>query len=116
MARLSALLLLLFLLSAGAAPGLSQPAPPPGPPGVALPAPAPPGLAPAWTPVPTSPRVLYAPNLPGDVFRLHKKYYYYSGGYWYRSKYLQGPWRPLRKLPKPLLRVNRAYFKTPPPW
>jgi hypothetical protein len=66
--------------------------------------------------VPTSPKVLYAPNIPGDVFRVQKKYYYYSGGYWYRGKHLHGPWRPVNKLPKALYRVQPAYFKTPPPW
>ena len=122
MARLLTLLLISFLLTAGVAPSYSQlpplpPLPPlPGPPGVALPSPAPPGVAPAWTPVPTSPLVLYAANIPGDVFRVKKRFYYYSGGDWYRSKHLQGPWRPVRKLPPPLYRVGRSYFKTPPPW
>ncbi len=50
---------------------------------VPLPPPLSPGVAPVWTPVPPSPAVLYAPNIPGNVFRLHKKYYYYYGGYWY---------------------------------
>ena len=102
-------LLVLVLLAAAAAPAWSQPAavPPPFPPGVA---------PPAWTVCPTSPKVLYAPNAPGDVFRLHGKFFYYYGGYWYRSKHLGGPWHPVRKLPKALLLVNRSYFKSPPPW
>jgi hypothetical protein len=50
------------------------------------------------------------------MFRLHKKYYYYSGGSWYRSKHPAGPWRLVRKPPKALYRVDRTFFKTPPPW
>jgi hypothetical protein len=82
----------------------------------AMPPPLAPGVAPAWTVVPASPKVLYAPNVPGDVFRLHRQYYYYHRGYWYRSKHLTGPWHPVRKLPQAILRVNRSCFKSPPPW
>lgn len=110
------LLLVLALLTALAAPAWSQMAPPSPLPGVALPPPVPPGVAPAWAVVPTSPKVFYAPNIPGDIFLLHKKYYYYNGGYWYRSKHLRGPWHPARKLPSALRRVDRSFFKTPPPW
>ncbi len=92
-----------------AAPAWSQ-APAPPPPPVA------PGTVPAWTVVPSSPKVLYAPNEPGDIFRLHRHYFYYYGGYWYRSKHLQGPWHPVRKLPKAIQRVPRSSFKSPPPW
>jgi hypothetical protein len=103
-------LLVLWLLAALPAPAWSQAAAP-------LPPPLAPGSpAPAWTVAPTSPKVLYAPNLPADVFRLKHKYFYYSGGYWYRSKNLMGPWRPVRKLPKALLMVDRSCFKSPPPW
>jgi hypothetical protein len=101
-------LLVLGLLVALAAPAWSQAAPPPPW--------APGGAAPAWTVVPASPKVLYAPNVPGDVFRLKHRYFYYSGGYWYRSKHLMGPWRPVRKLPKAILRVDRSCFKSSPPW
>ncbi|MCK9377470.1 MAG: hypothetical protein M0P73_15120 [Syntrophobacterales bacterium] len=80
-------------------------------PKVPLPPPLPPGVAPVWTPVPPSPAVLYAPNIPGNVFRLHKKYYYYYGGYWYRGKRLLGPWKPVRKVPRALILVPRDYFK-----
>ena len=48
-------------------------------PQMALPPPVPPGVAPAWTRVPTSPQVFYAPNVPADLFLLHKRYYYYYG-------------------------------------
>jgi hypothetical protein len=101
------MLLVMLLLISLAAPAWPQ---------VVVAPPAPPGVVPAWTVVPTSPRCLYAPNLPGDVFRCKNKYYYYSGGYWYRSKHLAGPWRPVRKLPKPIYRVDRSYFKTAPAW
>ncbi len=108
MSRLGKILLLVILLAASVAPAWSQ---------MALPLPVPPGVAPAWTPVPTSPQVFYAPNIPGDLFLLHKRYYYYYGGYWYQSKYLQGPWGPVtKKLPPAIYRVQRPYFKTPPPW
>jgi hypothetical protein len=87
-----------------------------GAPPVALPAPVPPGVAPLWTPVPASPGVLYAPNAPGDIFRVHNKYYYYYGGTWYRSKHLLGGWKPVKKLPRPMAMVPRHFFKSPPPW
>jgi hypothetical protein len=101
-------LLVLTLLTALVAPARAQ--------AVAPPPPVAPGVAPVWTVVPTSPKVLYAPNVQGDVFRLHHKYYYFYGGYWYRGKHLLGPWRPVRKLPKAILMVDRSCFKSPPPW
>ena len=110
------LLLVLALLTACVAPAWSKMAPPPPPPGVALPPPVPPGIAPAWAVVPTSPKVFNAPNIPSDLFLLHKRYYYYYGGAWYQSKHLMGPWRPVRKPQPALYRVNRYFFKTPPPW
>lgn len=117
MSRLLKVFLLVALLSAFAAPAWCQTAvPPPVLQEVALPTPVPPGVAPAWAPVPTAPKIFYAPNIPGDLFLLHKKYYYYSGGFWYRSKHLRGPYRPVQKLPKALYRVDRRFFKTPPPW
>jgi len=118
MARLSRprqIFLALALLTAFTAPAWPQMAPPP-PTGLTAPLPIPPGVVPAWAPVPTSPKVFYAQNIPGDIFLLHKKYYYYNGGYWYRSKHLMGPWHPVRKLPKAIYRVDRSFFKTPPPW
>jgi hypothetical protein len=106
-------LLAMVLLGALAVPAPAQvavPLPPPPPPAVA------PGLVPGWMAVPAAPGVWYAPNLGGDVFRCKGRYYYYHGGYWYQSKHLQGPWHPVRKVPKPLYRVHRSYFKSPPPW
>src|SRR5574340_995135 len=83
--RLLKILLVAIVLISCAAPAWSQAY-------MALPAPVPPGYAPAWTPVPSSPQVFYAPNLPTDLFLCQKRYYYYYGGYWYQSKRLEGPW------------------------
>lgn len=117
MARWLKILFFLTLVAACAAPAGAQMYPPPPPGGGApLPPPVPPGVAPAWTRVPTSPKVFYAPNLPTDLFLLHQRYYYYSGGAWYQSKHLRGPWHPVRKPHPALYRVNRSFFKTPPPW
>ncbi len=110
------LLLVLMLLGTLVAPAWAQMGGPPPAPGVALPPPIPPGVAPAWTVVPTSPKVFYAPNIPADLFLLHKRYYYYYGGAWYQSKHPMGPWHPVRKPRPALYRVNRSFFKTPPPW
>ena len=110
MPRLAKMLTAIILITAFAAPAWAQVAVP------AMPPPMAPGVAPAWTAVPASPKVLYAPNVPGDMFRLHRQYYYYHHGHWYRSKHLTGPWHPVRKLPKAILRVNRSCFKSPPPW
>jgi hypothetical protein len=115
MSRISKILLAAALSASLAAPALGQvavpvPVPPPPPPVAA------PGLVPGWVAVPAGPGVHYAPNLGIDVFRCKGKYYYYHGGYWYRGKHLHGPWHPVRKVPKPLRRVNRSYFRSPPPW
>src|SRR4030042_4304309 len=108
MARLlkltAVLLVLAAALSAGAA--LAQGPPPPLPPGV----------APQWVPAPGSPRVAYAPNISGDLFLHGRRYYYFSGGHWYRSKSMSGPWHPVRRLPRAILRLHRPAFNTPPPW
>ncbi len=110
MSRVLKILLATVLVIACVAPAWSQAY-------VPVPAPVPPGYGPAWAPVPTSPQVFYAPNIPADLFLLHKRYYYYYGGYWYQSKYLEGPWGLVtKKLPPAIYRVQRPYFKTPPPW
>ncbi|MCL4500515.1 MAG: hypothetical protein M1438_01505 [Deltaproteobacteria bacterium] len=110
------ILLAMVLLISCVAPAWPQMAPPP-PPGVApLPPPVPPGVAPAWVVAPTSPKVFYAPNLPSDLFLLHKRYYYYYAGAWYQSKHLLGPWHPVRKPHPALYRIDRSLFKTPPAW
>ena len=74
MSRLLKGLLLVMLMTALVVPAWSQMVPPPPPPGVALPPPVPPGVTPAWAPVPTSPKVFYAPNVPGALFLLNKRY------------------------------------------
>jgi len=84
---------------------------------VVLPPPAPAPLAPAWTAAPGSPYVFYAANISGDCFLFKKRYYYYYNGYWYRSRSLAGPWHPVKKLPRAILRLSPTLFKTsPPPW
>jgi hypothetical protein len=105
--KLTAVLLVLAaLLSAGAA--LAQgPQPPP---------PLTPEMSPQWARAPGSPQVAYAPNIPADLFRHGRQFYYYSGGSWYRSKSRYGPWRPARRLPRGILRLPRSAFKTAPPW
>ncbi len=82
----------------------------------APPPPAASGAAPSWARVPASPGVLYAPDLTADVFRFHRSYYYYYEGLWYRSGNLRGPWQEVARVPRAIIRINRAYFKSPPPW
>ena len=105
--KLTALLLVLATLSSAGAAWTQGPQPPP---------PFAPNVNPQWVPAPGSPRVAYAPNISGDLFRYGRRYYYFSGGYWYRSKSMWGPWRPVRHLPRYILRLHRPAFKSPPPW
>ena len=104
-------LLALLLFAALVVPAWSQASVP-----VPQPPAAPGGPPPSWTVVPTAPKVMYAPNIPGDVFLHHKKFFYYSGGVWYQSKNFLGPWRPVKKVPKGIRMVDRSLFKSPPPW
>jgi acetyl esterase/lipase len=71
---------------------------------------------PDWYPAPGSPRVYYAPNIPGDLFWVGSRYFYYHGGYWYRGDSMWGPWYPVRNLPAVLMRLDRGAFKQAPPW
>ncbi len=104
---LKVLLVLVLMLPVGA-PVWAQPYPPPPVPG---------DVAPAWAPAPGAPKVMYAPNVPGDVFRVGRhQYYYYYGGNWYRGKSPLGPWHPARKVPKSLYRLSGSAFKGAPPW
>jgi len=103
MLRFFKVLLVLTILAASVAPSLAQ---------VVLPPPVPPNVAPQWTPVPGPHRVLYAPNIAGDLFRYRGKYYYYYGGQWYKGKTPTGPWHLMRKAPLALLRLHPAIFKT----
>jgi hypothetical protein len=105
------------LIVALAVPAGSQPMPsPPGtPPAAAVspgqPPPIPPDVVPQWVPAPGSPRVAYAPNVPANIFLLHRRYFYFFNGQWYRSKSLGGPWHPVRKVPKALQRLQPSAFK-----
>jgi hypothetical protein len=68
-----------------------------------------------WTPVPGARVVLYAPNVSGDLFRHKRHVYYYYGGNWYRSKGPYGPWKPVRKIPKAILKNSKALFQNAAP-
>jgi hypothetical protein len=74
--------------------------------------PVPPGVKPQWTQVPGAPQVSWAPNLPTDVFRYHKKYYFFWAGYFYQGPAPEGPWKAVTKVPEVFYRVNSSYFKT----
>lgn len=114
MSRIGKICTIIVLLAALAAPAGAQMAVPVAP--MAPMVPVPPGVVPGWTVVPSAPMVYYAPNVGGDVFRHHGKYYYYNGGAWYLSKHLHGPWHPCHKLPREIYLVQRPYFKSAPPW
>ena len=103
MCRLVKVLLVLTLMAASVAPSLAQ---------VVLPPPVPPNVAPRWTPVPGPHRVVYAPNITGDLFRYLGKYYYYYGGQWYKGPNPGGPWHPVRKVPMALVKIHPSVFKT----
>jgi hypothetical protein len=74
--------------------------------------PVPPGVKPQWTQVPGVPQVSWAPNLPTDVFRYRKKYYFFWAGYFYQGPAPEGPWKAVTKVPEVFYRVDPAYFKT----
>ncbi len=103
MSRFLKILLVLTLICSSVGPAWPQP--------VTLPPPLPPNVAPQWAPAPGSPAVAFAPNIPGNLFRLHRKYFFYYEGQWYRGKTPLGPWFPVRKVPKALLRLHPAAFK-----
>jgi len=74
--------------------------------------PVPPHVKPAWTAVTGAPGVYYAPNLPTDIFRYQKKYYFYWEGYLYKSANLKGPWSRMDQAPDFFYLINPSYFKT----
>jgi hypothetical protein len=74
--------------------------------------PVPPGVKPHWTQVPGAPQVSWAPNLPTDVFRYRKKYYFFWAGYFYQGPAPEGPWKAVKKVPEVFYQVDPAYFKT----
>jgi hypothetical protein len=101
--RFPKLALVLLLISALASPAWCQ---------VVLPPPVPPNVVPLWTPVPGPHRVVYAPNINGDLFRYQGKYYYCYGGQWYKGPTATGPWHPVRKVPMALMKIHPSVFKT----
>ncbi len=72
--------------------------------------PVPPEVIPQWTPVPGSPQVYYAPNVPTDVFRYQRRYYFLWEGIWYVSKSVKGPWHRVR-VPVALQRLDPSVLK-----
>jgi hypothetical protein len=74
--------------------------------------PIPPGVKPHWTQVPGTPQVSWAPNLPTDVFRYRKHYYFFWEGYFYRGPTADGPWKAVKKVPQIFYNLDPAYFKT----
>ncbi|MEW6387944.1 MAG: hypothetical protein AB1491_10560 [Thermodesulfobacteriota bacterium] len=76
----------------------------------------PPNARPQWTPIPQVPGLEYAPNLPTDVFRYQKQYFFLHGGKWYYSRKVAGPWQLLSRPPQIFSGVEAAYFKHPPGW
>jgi len=74
--------------------------------------PVPPHVKPQWTPMPGSPQVYWAPNLPTDVFRHRGKYYFFWEGYLYQGKKPSGPWKSVKETPAFFSGIDPAYFKT----
>jgi hypothetical protein len=74
--------------------------------------PVPPGVNPQWTKVPEVPQVSWAPNLPTDVFRYRKQYYFFWEGFFYQGRTPEGPWKAVKQVPQVFYNVNPTYFKT----
>ncbi|MBM4274788.1 MAG: hypothetical protein FJ134_10075 [Deltaproteobacteria bacterium] len=74
--------------------------------------PMPPKVLPQWTKVQGAPGVYYAPNIPTDVFRYQKTYYFFWEGYLYKSKSAKGPWKTVSRPPDVFYKIDPAYFKT----
>lgn len=75
--------------------------------------PVPPHIKPQWTPVPESPKVFSAPNVPADVFRGPGGYYLSLGPAWYHSRTLNGPWTMVHQAPDFLAAIGPGSFKSP---
>lgn len=73
-----------------------------------------PRVAPQWQSVTTVTDVVYAPNLPLDVFRYQGRYYCYDGR-WYRSQVWGGPWQVIPEPPPVFRQIDASYFKKVPP-
>jgi hypothetical protein len=74
--------------------------------------PVPPDVKPQWTKIPEVPQVSWAPNLPTDVFRYRRKYYFFWEGYFYQGHHPEGPWKAVQQVPGVFYKVKPAYFKT----
>ena len=97
-------------------------------PGVALAAsdldinPMPPTFKPFWQPVPNSPGVEFAANLPTDIFRYQDKYYFYWEKRLYQSSKPSGPWKSVAQEPSWFTGIDKSHFKMlekkpkPPPY
>jgi hypothetical protein len=77
--------------------------------------PVPPGVKPQWTKVPEAPQVAWAPNLPTDVFRYRKQYYFFWAGYFYQGPKPEGPWKAVTQVPQVFYNVDPTHFKTAKP-
>ncbi|MBW1916526.1 MAG: hypothetical protein JRI57_00680 [Deltaproteobacteria bacterium] len=81
--------------------------------------PAHPQKGPQWHPVKGVHGVEYASDsadLPGDLFRYGKKYYYYHQGNWYHGETYRGPWKRVQRIPPIFREIGPEYYKTPPGW
>lgn len=73
--------------------------------------PMPPTFAPHWQPVPKSPGVEYAVNLPTDIFRYQDNYYFFWKKRLYQSSNPSGPWKYLPQEPDWFKGIDKSYFK-----
>lgn len=73
-----------------------------------------PRMSPQWQSITTVTDVVYAPNLPVDVFRYQGRYYCYDGR-WYQSQVWGGPWRVIPEPPAVFRQIDASYFKKVPP-
>jgi hypothetical protein len=73
--------------------------------------PMPPTFKPYWCPVPKSPGVEWAGNLPTDVFRYQNQYYFYWDKKLYQSSKPSGPWKHVSQEPSWFKGIDKSYFK-----
>ncbi|MFP3868555.1 MAG: hypothetical protein ACLFUU_10400 [Desulfobacteraceae bacterium] len=81
--------------------------------------PGPPHKTGPWQPVKGVHGVEYAPDLPdlpGDLFRYGKKYYYFYEGDWSQGDTYRGPWKRVEKIPPIFREIGPEYYKSPPGW
>ncbi len=72
----------------------------------------PPHVTPRWAPVPAARGVVYAPNLPTDVFPYRGRYHFYWEGYWYRAAKVRGAYDWVKQVPAFIFQIPPGYFKT----